>query len=128
MPKNFVSNKDETVVMFKNPFLEKLSRIHWAVPLFIYVPVLLFFLYRAIFVLNLTALTIVACYIGGVIAWTFTEYVLHRYVFHAHLPGKLGARISFVMHGVHHDYPKDSKRLVMVPTVSIPLAFIFYGL
>jgi sterol desaturase/sphingolipid hydroxylase (fatty acid hydroxylase superfamily) len=128
MPKNFVSNKDETIVMFKNPFLEKLSRIHWSVPLFLYVPVLLFFLYRAIFMLNLSALTIVCGYIGGVIAWTFTEYVLHRYVFHAHLPGKLGARISFVMHGVHHDYPKDSKRLVMVPTVSIPLAFIFYGL
>jgi sterol desaturase/sphingolipid hydroxylase (fatty acid hydroxylase superfamily) len=33
-----------------------------------------------------------------------------------------------MMHGVHHDYPKDSKRLVMVPAVSLPLATFFYFL
>jgi sterol desaturase/sphingolipid hydroxylase (fatty acid hydroxylase superfamily) len=32
------------------------------------------------------------------------------------------------MHGVHHDYPSDSKRLVFVPSLSIPLALVFYGL
>lgn len=31
-----------------------------------------------------------------------------------------------MFHGVHHDYPRDSMRLVMVPVVSIPLALIFY--
>jgi sterol desaturase/sphingolipid hydroxylase (fatty acid hydroxylase superfamily) len=30
------------------------------------------------------------------------------------------------MHGVHHDYPNDAKRLVMPPVISIPLAIIFY--
>src|ERR1700722_4121369 len=104
MAKNFVSNNDETVVMFKNPFLEKLSRIHWSVPLFMYVPVALFCLYRAIFTLQLSALYIIGLYFAGLFIWPFTEYVLHRFVFHAHLPGKLGGRISFIMHGVHHDY------------------------
>lgn len=128
MAKKFVSNKDETVVMFKNPFLESLSRVHWSVPLFLFVPVVLFSLYRSIFVFHTGALLIAGIFIAGVIAWTFTEYVLHRFVFHTHFPGKLGDRISFIMHGVHHDYPKDSKRLVMVPTISIPLAAIFYVL
>lgn len=128
MAKKFVSNKDETVTMFKNPFLESLSRIHWSVPLFLYVPVVVFFLYRSIFMLNIPVLTVVVCYIAGLIAWSFAEYALHRFVFHTELPGKIGERMHFVMHGVHHDYPKDSKRLVMVPTVSIPLALIFYGL
>ena len=32
------------------------------------------------------------------------------------------------MHGVHHDYPNDSKRLVLPPSVSIPLAVLFYFL
>jgi len=128
MAKNFVSNKDETATMFQNPFLEKLSRIHWSVPLYMYVPVLFFFLYRSVFVLHLNVLFIIGFYIAGVLAWTFTEYILHRFVFHAHLPGKMGERISFVVHGVHHDYPKDSKRLVMVPSISIPLAVAFYGL
>lgn len=114
--------------MFKNPFLEKLSRIHWSVPLFLYVPVTFYFIYRAIFVMQLGVLAIIGLYIGGIIIWTLTEYILHRFVFHAHFPGKLGARISFIVHGVHHDYPKDSKRLVMVPSISIPLAVIFYSL
>jgi sterol desaturase/sphingolipid hydroxylase (fatty acid hydroxylase superfamily) len=36
--------------------------------------------------------------------------------------------MHFLLHGVHHDYPNDSKRLVMPPSVSIPLAVLFYGL
>jgi sterol desaturase/sphingolipid hydroxylase (fatty acid hydroxylase superfamily) len=32
------------------------------------------------------------------------------------------------MHGVHHDYPSDAKRLVLPPSLSIPLATGFYFL
>jgi hypothetical protein len=34
MPKNFVSNKDETVRMFDNNILEAMSRVHPAVPVY----------------------------------------------------------------------------------------------
>jgi len=128
MEKNFVSNKDESVVMFKNPLLDKLSRIHWSVPLILFAPVVLFFLGYSIFGLHLNLLVIVGLYIPGIIAWSFAEYILHRYAFHTELPGKLGKRIHFVIHGVHHDYPNDTHRLVMVPSLSIPLAFFFYFL
>lgn len=126
MPKNFVSNTDETVNMFKNPLLEKFSRIHWSVPLFIFIPVIAYFLYLSVGVYRFGAVTIIGMFVAGIFAWTLAEYILHRYLFHAHLPGKAGARLSFMMHGVHHDYPKDSKRLVMVPIISIPLAVLFY--
>jgi sterol desaturase/sphingolipid hydroxylase (fatty acid hydroxylase superfamily) len=33
-----------------------------------------------------------------------------------------------MFHGVHHDYPNDTKRLVMPPSVSIPLAAGFFFL
>jgi sterol desaturase/sphingolipid hydroxylase (fatty acid hydroxylase superfamily) len=33
-----------------------------------------------------------------------------------------------MFHGVHHDYPNDTKRLVMPPSVSIPLATGFFFL
>ncbi len=126
MEKNFVSNKDESVVMFKSPVLDKLSRIHWSVPLFIFVPVVLFCLYRSVFSLHIGALAIVIFFIAGLFAWSLVEYVLHRWVFHTELPGELGRRIHFIMHGVHHDYPNDTHRLVMVPSLSIPLATLFY--
>jgi len=114
--------------MFKSPVLDKLSRIHWSVPLFIFVPVVLYFIYRSFFVVHVSIGWIPVLFIIGIFGWSFTEYVLHRYGFHRELPGKLGKRIHFVIHGVHHDYPNDTHRLVMVPSLSIPLAFFFYFL
>jgi len=128
MAKNFISNKDESVQMFENPLLERLTRIHFSVPLFIFVPVIVYCFYKAIFGFHLPALSILGYVALGLFVWTFTEYILHRFVFHWKPPGKFGERIHFIFHGVHHDYPSDSKRLVMVPTVSIPLAALFFFL
>lgn len=36
MAKNYISNKDETVRMFSNHFLEAFSKVHWSFPLFIF--------------------------------------------------------------------------------------------
>ncbi len=36
--------------------------------------------------------------------------------------------IYFQSHGIHHQYPDDFYRLLMVPPVSLPLAGLFYGL
>ncbi|MEW6195933.1 MAG: sterol desaturase family protein [Bacteroidota bacterium] len=128
MPKNYVSNKDETVRMFRNDLLESLSRVHWTVPLIMYIPIILYFLYRSYFVLSLTGKDIILLFLAGIVIWTFTEYTLHRFVFHYQPKSSIGQRLHFIVHGVHHDYPKDSKRLVMPPSVSIPLALFFYWL
>jgi sterol desaturase/sphingolipid hydroxylase (fatty acid hydroxylase superfamily) len=128
MAKNFISNKDETLPMFENKFLERLTRIHYSVPLFLFIPVILYCLFRSIFIDHLGALPIVGYFLLGLFVWTLTEYVMHRFVFHWMPPGKFGERLHFIFHGVHHDYPSDSKRLVMVPTVSIPLAALFFFL
>ena len=34
--------------------------------------------------------------------------------------------MHFIIHGIHHDHPNDKMRLVMPPSVSIPLAAIFF--
>ena len=128
MAKNFVSNKDETVRMFENDFLESLSKVHFTVPLFIYIPVIAYFLYKAIADYVLGADTIISLIFVGLFVWTITEYTLHRFIFHFSAKSKFGKKIHFIFHGVHHDYPSDSKRLVMPPSVSIPLALLFYFL
>jgi sterol desaturase/sphingolipid hydroxylase (fatty acid hydroxylase superfamily) len=51
---------------------------------------------------------------------------MHRFVFHYYPTSQWGQRIHFIFHGVHHDFPKDKKRLVMPPSASIPLAALFY--
>ncbi len=63
--------------------------------------------------------------LGGYVAWTLTEYWLHRVVFHYEPTHPLAVRLHWMMHGVHHDHPNDPLRLVMPPSVSVPLALAF---
>ena len=128
MSKNFVSNKDETVRMFKSDFFEAFSRVHFTVPLYIFLPIILYFLYRSIWLFELNFLSIISLIIIGLFVWTLTEYTLHRFVFHFQPKSQFGKRLHFIFHGVHHDYPSDTKRLVMPPSVSLPLAALFYFL
>lgn len=128
MKKNYVSNSQESVRMFKSGFMESLSKVHFTVPLYIFVPVIAYFSWQAFAVANVGVGSYLLWFFFGLFIWTITEYVLHRFVFHYELPGKIGARIHFVMHGVHHDYPSDKMRLVLPPSVSIPLALLFYWL
>ncbi|MCB9317463.1 MAG: sterol desaturase family protein [Lewinellaceae bacterium] len=107
--------------MFKRDWMEALSKVHFSVPLVLYLPVISWCLWNAPMAWASAGLVV-----GGLFAWTLVEYVLHRFVFHWMPPGKVGARIHFIFHGVHHDYPNDRLRLVMPPSVSIPLALIFF--
>jgi sterol desaturase/sphingolipid hydroxylase (fatty acid hydroxylase superfamily) len=113
--------------MFKNDLLEGLSKIHFSVPLFIFGPAIVYFIYLAI-ANNISLAAFIGYFTLGIFVWTATEYVLHRYLFHYVPKSQWGLRLHFIFHGVHHDYPRDAKRLVMVPSVSIPLAALFYFL
>ena len=124
--KKFVSNKDESVRLFEHPFLEKFTRVHPSVPLIIYLPVIGYFLYKAASEPSLNLTTIVIIFLAGLFIWTLTEYLFHRYIFHYEPSSKAGKYVHFLIHGVHHDYPKDSRRLVLPPIVSAPLATLFY--
>jgi sterol desaturase/sphingolipid hydroxylase (fatty acid hydroxylase superfamily) len=126
MEKKFVSNSSESARMFKNNLLEGLSKVHYSVPLFIYVPVIIYFLINTFFLRPVGIIQGLLLIGVGLFAWSFLEYVLHRFVFHYKLKGKIGERIHFIFHGVHHDYPNDAMRLVLPPSVSIPLAVLFY--
>lgn len=128
MSKNFVSNSKESTRMFQSNFLEALSKVHFSVPLFIYIPLIGWFCYKALVVETLSILVFLAYFVLGIFIWSLTEYLLHRFVFHFVPKSKWGLRMHFIFHGVHHDYPNDAKRLVMPPSVSIPLAFGFYFL
>ena len=120
----FVSNRNETIRLFKNPFLEYFSHIHPITPIVVYVPVILIMAYLSFTVSGLTA-TVVS-FLFGVLFWTLTEYVIHRWAFHYEPKSESGKRIHFLVHGIHHDYPRDATRLVMPLLVSVPLALLFY--
>jgi sterol desaturase/sphingolipid hydroxylase (fatty acid hydroxylase superfamily) len=120
----YVSNQVKSVRMFKASWMEALSKIHFSVPLFIYIPVIVWFLLQV----QGNGWGILGLFISGLFVWTLTEYILHRFIFHWVPPGKWGERLHFIWHGVHHDYPNDQLRLVLPPSVSVPLSILFYGL
>jgi 4-hydroxysphinganine ceramide fatty acyl 2-hydroxylase len=128
MAKNFISNSQESTRMFKSDLLEALSKVHYLVPVFLFVPVILASTYLALFVKQIGIITYIEFFFIGLFVWTFTEYIMHRFVFHYVPKNKIGLRLHFIFHGVHHDYPSDAKRLVLPPSVSIPLATAFYFL
>jgi len=123
MSAKFVSNKDETTRLFENPILEALSHVHPITPFVVYVPITLILISMS---WNMTILALVMSVISGLVFWTLFEYLLHRFVFHYTPKTQWGKRFHYFTHGIHHDYPKDSTRLVMPLGVSIPLAGILY--
>jgi 4-hydroxysphinganine ceramide fatty acyl 2-hydroxylase len=128
MPRRYVSNKNESVRMFDSDFMEFFSHVHPATPMVIYVPVVAYMIYSSHVDRGLSAESIIGMFLTGIFIWTLVEYTLHRWVFHYQPKSAWGKRLHFIMHGVHHDYPNDSTRLVMPPAVSIPLAILFYNI
>ena len=128
----YISNKNESVPMFESKFMEFFSHVHPVTPLVLYVPFIIYMLYRAFADGYMSILTIVALCVVGVLMWTLLEYVVHRYVFHYEPKSRVGKNLHFIIHGVHHDYPNDGSRLVLPPIISLPVAvllyFVFFGI
>jgi sterol desaturase/sphingolipid hydroxylase (fatty acid hydroxylase superfamily) len=110
--------------MFDSDLLDRLSRVHPIVPVVIFLPAITLLAGTALE--RLGVLEAIAWFAGGYVFWTLTEYWLHRVIFHFEPEGGLGARLHWIMHGVHHDHPNDPMRLVMPPSVSVPLSAVFY--
>ncbi len=125
MKTNFKSVKKETPKLFENKFLDALSRVHPITPLVIFLPIIGYLIYKT-YLTNITLSAGILLFLLGGFIWTINEYLLHRFVFHFITPNPLVQKMHFILHGVHHDYPNDPKRLVMPPSASIPLAILFY--
>jgi sterol desaturase/sphingolipid hydroxylase (fatty acid hydroxylase superfamily) len=128
MAKNFVSNKDESIRLFNNRLMDTLSYVHWTYPLIFWIPVVGYCIYKAFAAPPIGIFGFPAAFLGGLAFWTLSEYLLHRFVFHYEPSSEWGKRVHFLVHGVHHDYPNDSKRLVMPPLLAAILVTPFYGL
>ncbi|MEL6388608.1 MAG: sterol desaturase family protein [Bacteroidota bacterium] len=125
--KLYVSNSSESIRLFEAGWMESLSKVHYSVPLFIYIPVITISTAVSIRA-GISAIDFVAWGALGFLAWTVVEYVMHRWVFHFHPKSDWGKKLHFIFHGIHHDYPCDKLRLVLPPSVSIPLATGFFFL
>lgn len=115
------NQRKNTCRMFETPLIERFSRVHPAAPFLFWVPILIFFLVTTFQHGAVSVPVSLGLVVGGMLLWSFTEYTLHRFVFHYVKPSFNVRRFYFVLHGVHHDFPTDGSRLVMPLGVSIPM-------
>jgi 4-hydroxysphinganine ceramide fatty acyl 2-hydroxylase len=127
MPQRYVSTKNETVRIFQSDFMELFTHIHPLTPLVIYLPVIGYMLHVAVGQRGLSIAVVTGLFALGLLLWSLVEYTMHRWVFHYQPTSGWGKRLHFLLHGVHHDYPQDARRLVMPPIISLPVLLIFYG-
>jgi dihydroceramide fatty acyl 2-hydroxylase len=111
--------------MFESRLLDFFSRVHPAVPLLVFVPAIA--LMAAWGLAQVSVAAMVGLAVAGYAGWTLFEYWLHRLVFHFEPEQGVGARLHWIIHGIHHEHPNDPMRLVMPPAVSVPLAAIVFG-
>jgi sterol desaturase/sphingolipid hydroxylase (fatty acid hydroxylase superfamily) len=109
--------------MFESELLDKLSRVHPAVPPILFTPVIIFMLVEGL--VRGSGWATIGWLAGGYAFWTLSEYWIHRVIFHFEPEKGFGARLHWIIHGVHHDHPNDPMRLVMPPSVSVPLSALF---
>jgi sterol desaturase/sphingolipid hydroxylase (fatty acid hydroxylase superfamily) len=117
--------------LFKNQYLEYLTKTHPLVIWGMYLPVIILLPIYAYNSVGFGASTIFLWFLGGIFFWTLFEYLMHRFVFHYVAESDRGKRINYVLHGNHHEYPRDKERLFMPAAPSIIIAstlFIIYWL
>jgi sterol desaturase/sphingolipid hydroxylase (fatty acid hydroxylase superfamily) len=119
-----------SIRLFKSNFLEFFTHISPATIVILWVPVVIALLVLSVLTSPAGHLpwSIPVAFVIGLFLWTFSEYTLHRFLFHYPARSEKTKRIFFLFHGIHHAQPQDKTRLVMPFPVSIPLAALFYGL
>jgi sterol desaturase/sphingolipid hydroxylase (fatty acid hydroxylase superfamily) len=110
--------------MFDSPVLERMAVAYPGLPVAIYVPVGLLLLWRSAAWLGLAGTALL--YLAGLIVWSFTEYWVHRGSFHHEPDTESELAFVYLVHGVHHAYPDDSRRWMIPLTASLPILGVLY--
>lgn len=114
--------------LFENPWLEALTKAHPLLIWGMYVPVIAVLLYYGTQRFELGVLQSVLIFAGGMFFWSFFEYLAHRFVFHMEASSYTGRKLVYLLHGNHHEFPRDKQRLFMPPLPSIIIASAIFGL
>lgn len=124
-----ISHSKEPIRLFKSDFLEFFTHITPTAVVIIWLPVAIYFMVAAAFQrpTGVSPAFIPAGFFAGLFLWSFSEYILHRFLFHYKPRTERQKKIFFLFHGVHHAQPQVKTRLVMPPVISIPMALVFYG-
>ncbi len=122
-----IKNKGQAT-LFQDSALEMLTKTSPQVIYSIYLPLIAGMLLYSIHFLHATWYQVAGFFACGMVSWTLFEYLMHRFVFHHHSRNPRIQRITYIAHGVHHEFPRDKDRLFMPPVPSLIIASLLFGL
>lgn len=122
-----VKNKGQAR-LFESEYLEILTKTHPLIIWGMYLPMIIYSLYYSYASLGYSLQTVLLVFGGAILFWSFAEYVLHRFVFHWVSENKAVQRFTYLLHGNHHEFPRDRQRLFMPPVPSLILAAVLFAL
>ena len=111
--------------MYKSPFIDFFTRTPWYVVGLFWTPFVIYHLYLGYFLSSVVEE--IWYFILGIVIWTYTEYVLHRFLLHSEeyiAHNRYLRTLHFMGHGVHHCFPMDKDRLVSPIALTLPLYLI----
>jgi len=112
--------------IFQSALLEGLTKTSPVIALCTYIPLIIFFLVAGNYKLDIHNGKAILLFVSGAFTWTFMEYLIHRYVFHFINEWKWSERFHYIIHGVHHEYPRNQERLFMPPLAGLLFAVTFF--
>ncbi len=117
---------DDPTRLYKSDFVERITRAHPAEPFFVFIPIVLALVGYTAVAGPLQWYWILLLFAGGAFFWTFTEYILHRVVFHYEAKSEFGKKNMKLIHGIHHQFPNDTDRLVIPPVAGLVVMVAFF--
>lgn len=114
--------------LFHNPILEILTRTHISITIVIFILLPVALLYYGLSQGYINNINAIGLFFGGMVSFTFVEYLMHRFLFHISptTPGR--EKFARIVHGAHHEFPKDKDRISMPPLPMILLILFFFGI
>ncbi|RAJ10409.1 fatty acid hydroxylase family protein [Chitinophaga skermanii] len=114
--------------LFESQYLEMLTKTHPLVIWGMYIPIIGYLLYHSYDAYLNSVGRIALVFLSGVFVWTLFEYIMHRFIFHFATEKPRLRKIIYVMHGNHHEYPRDKQRLFMPPVPSLIISSVLFAL
>ncbi|WP_228853315.1 sterol desaturase family protein [Aegicerativicinus sediminis] len=111
--------------LFKNRYLELLTRTHPALIFLIYVTISSISAYIALTKYNFGNFELILFFILGFLTWTLMEYLIHRYAYHDSHGNHSTKGIKYIIHGAHHMYPNDKRRILISPLPALLISAFF---
>jgi sterol desaturase/sphingolipid hydroxylase (fatty acid hydroxylase superfamily) len=105
--------------IFNSPYLELFTKTHPIIHVLYYGGWIAYYMLQSEMLGTIT----LVLFSTGIFIWTLLEYLIHRYLFHIKW-----SRFQYIIHGVHHTFPKDKVRLLMPPLPGTVVLLLLFGI